>query len=206
MIQKGQTLLYVGTATFKGDASCKASNASYDFGKLPKSVRFRFGFTAPTRYVNCQNTDLTGKAFAGEEAQRGVQVKAGATTFVQLTFHTDHPFWDSVDHEAAELYFDQIAMLAKNGSVTLDDLATADFTTFKDATGADLPWRSCIAGKDPKAGARRFDPGSVTVDPSGTPDRALRHYRDFVTYIASTEGHMNADGLCAVERKYASPR
>lgn len=205
MIRRGWTMLLVGTATFKGTA-CASSIPAYDFTKLPKSVRFRFGFTAPTRYVNCQNTDLTGQPFGGEEAQRGVQVKSGETTYVQLTLHTDHVFWNTVDHEAAAPTFDQMAALSKGGILSLDDLAGVDFTAFRGPTGAPLPWRSCIPEVAVKDGERRFDPGSVSVDPTGTPERALRDYRDFVTYVTSTAGHMNADGLCAIDRQYASPR
>jgi hypothetical protein len=51
-----------------------------------------------------------------------------------------------------------------------------------------------------------FDPGSVAVDPAGQPDKALRHYKDLVVYLAGTMGHLNDDGLCAVSRQYPSPR
>ena len=34
---------------------------------------------------------------------------------------------------------------------------------------------------------------------------SFRNYADYVTYQQSTQGHLNADGLCAVERKFASP-
>ena len=33
----------------------------------------------------------------------------------------------------------------------------------------------------------------------------LRDYYDFSTYNQSTQGHLNADGLCYVQRRYASP-
>ena len=33
----------------------------------------------------------------------------------------------------------------------------------------------------------------------------LRDYYDFATYNQSTQGHLNADGLCAVIRNYDSP-
>ncbi|MFO0675409.1 MAG: hypothetical protein U0169_02670 [Polyangiaceae bacterium] len=207
MIAKGQSVLYVGTATFRGGASCASSDPAYDFSKLPTVVKFRFGFATPTSYRNCQNTDLEGQAFAGEEKQRGVQVKAGAATYVQLTLHTDHPFFDSVDHDAATPNFDAIAAFAKeDGTVTLDDLAAADFTSFSDKAGRPLPWRSCIASKPPKAGTRRYDSGSVPFDKNGDPASALRGYADFVSYVQSAQGHMNADGLCATSRQYPSPR
>ncbi len=204
MVAKGLSVLYVGTATFKG-VDCKSSDPSYDFTKLPTSVKFRFGFKTPTTYKNCQNTDLRGKAFDGEEAQRGVQVSSPTTA--QITLHVDHPFWSTVDHDAAELYFDQMAAVASaDGTLVVDDLAALDFTSFKDRSGKALPWRSCVAEKPVKNGVRKFDSGSVPVDPSGDPASALRSYADFVAYQQSTQGHLNADGLCAVQRAFPSPR
>jgi hypothetical protein len=210
MLSKGLAVLYVGTATFKG-VDCKSSDASsatpYDFTQLPRVVKFRFGFKTPTTYKNCQNTDLKCRACAGEEAQRGVQVSESGGTVAQITLHTDHPFWNTVDHDAAELYFDQFAAVAnQNGELSIDDLGKVDFTSFKDNAGKDLPWRSCVADKPVKTGVRKFDSGSVPVNPNASPEQALRSYADFVAYQQSTQGHLNADGLCAVDRKFASPR
>lgn len=208
MVSKGLSVLYVGTATFRGGASCTSSEPEYKgFQKLPTMVKFRFGFHSPTKYSNCQNTDLRGKAFDGEEAQRGVQVSEHGGTVAQITLHVDHPFWNTVDHDASELYFDQMAALASDdGTLVIDDLAKADFTSFKDRDGNALPWRSCIASRPVKSGVRRFDSGSVPFDPSGAPASALRNYADFVTYQQSTQGHLNADGLCAVSRNFPAPR
>jgi hypothetical protein len=206
MVSKGLSVLYVGTATFKG-TDCKSSDPSYDWSRLPKLVKFRFGFKSPTTYKNCQNTDLHGKPFAGEEAQRGVQVGSQGGTIAQITLHVDHPFWNTVDHDAAELFFDQMAAAASaDGELVTDDLARLDFTSFKDAAGKDLPWRSCVADKPVKPGGRRFDSGSVPVDPKASAESAFRSYADYVTYQQSTQGHLNADGLCAVERRFAAPR
>ncbi|MBX3259710.1 MAG: hypothetical protein KIS78_30570 [Labilithrix sp.] len=206
MVSKGISVLYVGTATFKG-VDCASSDPSYDFSKLPTTVKFRFGFKSPTTYKNCQNSDLRGKAFDGEEAQRGVQVSEQGGTVAQITLHVDHPFWSTVDHDAAELFFDQMAAVASpDGTLVTEDLEKLDFTSFKDAEGAPLPWRSCIAAKPVKTGVRRFDAGSVAVHPSASPESALRHYADYVTYQQSTQGHLNAAGLCAVERNFAAPR
>jgi hypothetical protein len=43
------------------------------------------------------------------------------------------------------------------------------------------------------------------VDPSSTNGSALRDYYDFFTYNQSTQGHLNSDGLCFVQRNYPSP-
>lgn len=207
MIERGIAVLYVGTATFKGGDACVSSDMNYDWTKLPRVVKFRLGFKTPTRYKNCQNTDLGGKPFDGEEAQRGVQVSPHGETLAQITLHIEHPFWHTVDHDAAELYFDQLAAAASSdGNLVLDDLSALDFTSFKDKDGQPLPWRSCIPSKPVKSGTRKFDSGSVPVDPSAAPSAALRHYADFVSYQQSTQGHLNADGLCAVERLFPAPR
>lgn len=205
MIAKGQSMLYVGTAAFKG-VDCKSSDASYDWSVVPTRVHFRLGFKTPTSYRNCQNTDLKGKAFAGEEAQRGVQV-ADVSSLAQLTFHIEHPFWHTVDHDAAELYFDQMAVAAnQDGELSEADLSKLDFTSFKDQAGRDLPWRSCLTDKAVKTGVRKFDSGSVPVNPTAAPESALRSYADYVAYQQSTQGHLNADGLCAIQRHFAAPR
>ena len=205
MVTKGLAVLYVGTATFKGK-DCTASDASYDFAALPSVVKFRLGFRIPTQLVNCQNSDLGGRAFDGEESQRGVQVGSSSSS-AQITLHVDHPFWNTVDHDAAELYFDQMAAAASaDGTLVVEDLERVDFTAFKDRAGRTLPWRSCVAEKPVKSGARSFDAGSVSVDPAASPEQALRHYADYVAYQTSTEGHLNADGLCAVKRMYPAPR
>ncbi|MBS2016237.1 MAG: hypothetical protein JST00_25365 [Deltaproteobacteria bacterium] len=205
MVSKGWTTMYVGTATFKGGTACKSSDPAYDWSKLPTQVKFRLGFATPTELVNCQNTDLTGKAFEGEEAQRGVQIDG--PTFAQLTFHLEHAFWDTVDHDQAKPFFDQIAASAKNGVVTTQDLTSQDPSGFKDAEGKPLPWRSCLPDVTPKPGVRRFDSGSVpVVGASGDPASGLRNYADFAAYQQSTMGHLNADGLCAVKRGYPSPK
>jgi len=136
-----------------------------------------------------------------------VQVREEGSTVAQITLHVDHPFWNTVDHDAAELFFDQMAAVASpDGVLVTEDLAKLDFTNFKDSAGKALPWRSCVADKPVKSGVRKFDSGSVPVDPNGSPDSALRNYSDLVTYQQSAQGHLNADGLCAVERRFPAPR
>ncbi|MEI7892765.1 MAG: hypothetical protein WCI05_06720 [Myxococcales bacterium] len=207
MADQGLTVLYVGTATFKG-TGCR-SVGSYDFTQLPGVVNFRFGFKAPATFVNCQNPLNTGKAFDNEESQRGVQVLANRGVVAQVTVHTDHPFWESFVHDA-QLHFDPLAARAMRSdgvwTVTLDNLVGVDFTSFVDQAGATLPARSCVGeAYVPGPGALGYDPGTVPHDPGATSDRALRDFRDYVTYAVSTEGHLNADGLCAVRRNYPSP-
>lgn len=212
MAKNGWTVLYVGTATWKG-ATCTSTNPAYDFSSLPKVVKFRFGFHSPTSYSNCQNPDTApARPFPGEEYQRGIQTKDNATTVAQATIHTDHPFWETSEHDAPA-HFDPFAARAQKDQsgtfvVTLDDLKGVDFTAFKDRAGKALPWRSCVATYTPPNSSQNmgFDSQGIPYHPSGNPSEAFRDYYDFVTYNQSTQGHLNADGLCAVKRNYPSPK
>jgi hypothetical protein len=212
MIQNKWTVLYVGTATFKG-TNCVSTNPAYDFTQLPKVVKFRLGFSSPTTYVNCQNPDNDpADPFGNEEHQRGIQIKSNATTFAQATVHIDHPFWESAKHDSPA-HFDQYAAFAKkdaNGEyvVTLNDLKGVNFTAFKDAGGQQLPWRSCLATYTPPntSNAMNFDTQGIPYSPNGDPTKTLNDYVAYATYSQSTQGHLNSDGLCFVDRHYPSPQ
>lgn len=211
MIQNKWTVLYVGTATFKG-TGCTTTNPAYDFTKFPKVVKFRLGFSSPTSYVNCQNPDNDpADPFGNEEHQRGVQIKNNTTTFAQATVHTDHPFWESLQ-EGTPAHFDQFAAYAKadangNYSVALSDMNGVNFTAFKDASGQSLPWRSCLSTYTPpnNSNAMNFNSLGIPYSPNGDPTKTLRDYVAFSTYDQSTQGHLNADGLCYTKRLYPSP-
>ncbi|MFI5308931.1 MAG: hypothetical protein ACHQ53_16355, partial [Polyangiales bacterium] len=210
MVQNGWAVLYVGTATFEG-TDCTSTDPSYDFGKLPKTVTFRLGFKSPTTYVNCQNPDNDpAKPLGDDEHERGVQIKANATTIAQATIHTDHPFWESTVHDSPA-HFDALAAHAKDvggaPTVTLDDLQGVDFTAFTDADGKPLPWRSCDPAYTPPDMAKEmhYDTQGIPHDPSGDPSKVLRDLVDYMTYNQSTQGHLNSDGLCFVKRNYPSP-
>ncbi|HVW27857.1 MAG TPA: hypothetical protein VHC69_20970 [Polyangiaceae bacterium] len=211
MVTNGWVVLYVGTATWKGGSSCTSTDSSFDFSKLPSPVNFRFGFKSPTTYVNCQNPDNDpAKGLDDEEHQRGVQVKANQTVTAQVTVHTDHPFWESFVHDSPA-HFDQLAALATkdaqgNYNVTLDDTTGVDYTAFE--SGSDpLPWRSCLSTYTPPNMNKQmgFDSLTIPYNPSGDPSTSMRDYHDYMTYDQSTQGHLNSDGLCFVERHYPSP-
>jgi hypothetical protein len=208
MIDSGATLLYVGSASFRG-TDCKTSDPSYDFGKIPKNVPFRLAFRSPTSFVNCQNQDNQGAAFDDEEYQRGVAVPANAAALAQITIHLEHAFFSSTVHDPP-LRFDQLAARlvgkAEGTVISLDDASGVDPTAFVDGQGSPLPFRSCDGSALPVGKQLRFDSGSVPVDPGAKPSSALRDYRDFIQYVQSTQGHLNGgDGLCFVERRYPSP-
>jgi hypothetical protein len=213
MITKGYVAFFIGTATFRGTGcSTPAGSPAYDFSQLPTVLNFRFGFTSPTTYVNCQNPDNDpASPFAAEEHQRGVALKSNQTTIAQATFHTDHPFWDSFVHDSPA-HLDQIA--AQYVGVALptakiEDMASVkNFSTgFTDKNGAALPWRQCLSTYTaPDASAMHFDVQGRTVNTAATAAGPyLRDYRDYMTFNQSTFGHLNSDGLCFVKRNYPSP-
>ena len=217
MVANGWNVLYVGTATWKGDQAtpaCRSTGpAGYDFSAIPTTVNFRFGFATPTTYINCQNPDNDpAKALGSEEHERGVQIKSSTQTIAQVTFHTDHPFWESFVHDTPA-HFDQLASKAVKQAdgtylVTLDNTKGVDYTAFKDPAGNPLPWRACDAmytppNMNPQMG---FDSLSIPHDPAGDPATSMRDYWDYMRYDQSTQGHLNSDGLCFVQRHYPSPQ
>ena len=162
--------------------------------------------------MNCQNPDNDpANPLGGEEHQRGIQVKANAVTIAQATVHTDHPFWQSFEHDSPA-HFDQLAARAKSVGgvmlVTIDDVKNLDYTAFKDTSNNALPWRSCLSMFTPPdtAAAMHFDSLGILHNPAGDPSVVFRDYADYMTYNQSTQGHLNSDGLCFVKRNYPSPQ
>jgi hypothetical protein len=212
MMQNQCVVYYDGTATFKGDGSC---NGDPEYKDWPKTVHFKFCFKSPTSYINCQNPDNDPAAPLGnEEHQRGIALSSTASTVAQVTFHTDHPFWDSVLHDSPA-HFDQFAAQLAGSTdpdptVTLDMVKGKDYTAMTDAKGNALKWRYCMTPPtDVHAqftGAMAFDPESVPHATGNDPSTGLRDYYDFSTYDPSTQGHLNSDGLCFVKRNYPSPQ
>jgi hypothetical protein len=209
MIAHGYTVLYAGTATYRGEG-CVTSELPYDFTRLPTSVPFELGFVTPTSYENCQNQENQGDPFEGEEYQRGIGVLANRAALAQITLHLEHPFFSDTVHDSP-VYFDQMAAsLAGAPPDTLlesERFAAVDPTAFADGAGHALPWRQCLAGQElPASRQRAFGVGHVLVDRAGDPHDAFRSYLDLVSYLVSTQGHLNGgEGLCYVNRSYPSP-
>lgn len=208
MIERGEAVLYVGTATFEGE-SCETSDASYPFDALPKTVPFELGFATPTTYLNCQNQENDGDAFDGEEYQRGVAMLADRRAVAQITLHLEHPFFSDAQHDSALRFDPMAARLGATGSpaLVLEDLAGVDPAGLVDAQGTPLPPRVCDGSPLPPGNVSSVGVGSLPVNPSGDPARELRDFRDFVMYVQSTQAHLNGgEGLCSVRRDYPSPR
>jgi hypothetical protein len=240
MIQDGCVALYVGQATWTGDkglcsvATTGGAEASVvggtgrepEFANIPTVVNFDLCFkprmallagTVETSYINCDNQDNDpAMPINGEPHQRGIAFKANTYSVGEVTFHTDHPFWESTQHDTPA-HFDQFAALVSGPgdggipTVHLEDTIGVDYTGFKDRQGNPLPWRICDPNyTNPNGGARagqmHFDPLAVPHCQNNDSSNGFCDYYDFSKYDQSTQGHWNgADGLCFVQRNYGSP-
>lgn len=224
MIAKGCVTLYVGTATFKADPT-QCTTQDLEFARFPPVVNFYLCFKSPTQYINCDNQDIQGTPFGDEPHPRGIVFPNNTYVTGEVTYHTDHPFWESVVHDTPA-HFDQFAArlaMPEGGApdagdggvptVTMDDVVGVDYLAYTDEFGNPVQWRSCVkdstgAQYGESTGRMSFDPQSVPKAPSGpNPTTAgLRDYYDYATYDQSTQGHWNgSNGLCFVKRNYPSP-
>jgi hypothetical protein len=198
MASKGWTLLVEGVANYEGRAA--TSTVDPTFQGYPTAVRFRLGFGVPAKYINCYNPEIGAEE---DPANRGIRFKANQVVNGQLTFHTDHLFWNTLDQEGTPLYFDPIAARVKNfGAVEADglhdvgneDLAGVNPTALRDKNNqvvqdrgdqTTLPVLPEVNNPPPA-----YNPGSAV----GVTDLA-----QFIAYSVRASGHMNADGLCFVQ-------
>ena len=218
----------VVTPTTGNMADYTKCNSDPEYANWPKTVNFRLCFKSQTSYINCQNPDNDpATPMAGEEHERGIAFQSNASVIGQVTIHTDHPFWDSVLHDSPA-HFDQFAArvvppvadggvgLATDGgsdggtgavpTVTLDMTMGVDYRAYKDANGNALKWRYCM---DPPTDVHQQFTGAMAFDAQNVPHAAgtdrttgLLDYYDFTTYNQSTQGHLNSDGLCGLQRHY----
>jgi hypothetical protein len=193
--QKGWSMIFAGTARYQGPAPA----ADSVFAKIPTEVQFKLGFANPSSYVNCRNTDLQA---VGDEFPRGVQANANESTTVQLTIHTDHGFWDTLNVEGTPLHFDPIAANASTygtptspGSVAIEDLVNVDVSGFTTKAGEPLPWRSLVPDYTAPA-------GTMTYNANGTSFTVANSFAAYLGYSAASGGHMNADGECEVRNNF----
>jgi hypothetical protein len=195
-------------------------DGGYDFARAavdgPKGMNFRFAFATPTNYVNCQNYTAQGVGIGGEASPRGVQVTSSGSVIAQVTIHMDHPFWESFA-EDTPVHWDQIAAQyvgvpsPPDGGLIeshLEDFRGVPFQGFSDHQGTPLPWRNCsgLHYTPPGNGQMFFSTLSVPVDPRETdPAKAIRDYYDYIRYAQSTQGHLNSQGLCYIDRQFPAP-
>jgi hypothetical protein len=193
------------------------ADGGYDFAGEPlRGMNFRFAFSTPTDYVNCQNYTAQGMGIGGEESPRGVQISASGSAIAQVTVHMDHPFWESFA-EDTPVHWDQIAAQyvgvappADGGLIEshLEDFIGVGFHGFTDHQGTPIPWRNCSGSNytPPGNGQMSFSTLNVPVDShESDPSKAIRDYYDFIRYTQSTQGHLNSQGLCYIDRQFPSP-
>jgi hypothetical protein len=210
MILGGVAVLYVGTATWRGGTSCQTTDPSFSWANFPTQVRFELGWKTPTSAINCQNPSLPGPGIGGETNPRGIIVSPTSQLVAQLTFHTDHPFWENFDSDGPPAHFDQLAAVARrqgtSWGVVLEDTFYENYTAFP------VPWRWCrsdLTGYVPPdtLTRMRFERG-LYYDPTLTAPlssyTSFRDYYDFTSHIIGSAVHLNANGLCAVQRGYPS--
>jgi hypothetical protein len=189
----------------------------YDFvGEPLAGMNFRFAFATPTNYVNCQNYTAMGMGIGGEASPRGVQVSPSGSAIAQVTVHMDHPFWESFA-EDTPVHWDQIAAQyvgvapPPDGGLIeshLEDFIGVSFHGFTDHEGTPIPWRNCSGPNymPPGNGQMSFSTLNVPVNPRETdPTKAIRDYYDYIRYTQSTQGHLNSQGLCFIDRQYPAP-
>ena len=215
MAQAGCSVLYVGTATFKGGTVAGYTGCNAGHESWPTTVNFHLCFKSPATFANCQNPENDPAApLAGEDSQRGIAFLADDSVTGQLTMRPDQPFWDSV-LPGSPARFDQFAARVVGQDtgavpiVTLEMTQGVDFAAYTDAQGNPIDWRDCMAPPtdvhDAFSGPMSFDAEDVPRATGGDPATGLRDYYDFATYNQSTQWYLNDDGLCAVARTYPSP-
>jgi hypothetical protein len=207
-----------------GDAAVPTSDGGYDFSQIDKlNFAFTLGFSTPTNYVNCQNTTGGGTALPDEAYARGVFASASSSTTTQVTVHMDHPFWESFA-EDTPVHWDNIAAqyvgsTANPVPVTTEDFVGVGFHPWFDKAGTPLPWRNCVGPNytPPGNGQMFFSTLSVPINPQGTCTGSIgqdytqdscmyiRDYYDYLRYTQSTQGHLNSQGLCFIDRQYPAP-
>ncbi len=209
----------------EGDAEVPTyADGGYDFSQIDKlTFSFTLGFGTPTNYVNCQNMTGGGTPLPGEDYARGVFASASQSTIAQVTVHMDHPFWESFQ-EDTPVHWDNIAAqyvgsTANPVPVNVEDFVGVQFHPWFDRTGTPLPWRNCVGNNysPPGNGQMFFSTLSVPINPQGvctgsigqdyTQDTcpAIRDYYDYIRYTQSTQGHLNSQGLCFIDRQYPAP-
>jgi hypothetical protein len=110
----------------------------------------------------------------------GLVVTPNGTASLQMTFHLDHVFFDSIVQAEPALRFEAYAAAAgPDFVVTFDELASQPLADLHDIDGTPLL----------EGGTQIFyDPGSTPL--------ASQDLRSFVYHQATTVGHFNGEGHC----------
>ncbi len=187
------------------------------FTQLPQTMTFQFAFPTPTNYVNCVNYSLSEhrghgrarRAVVGEpERGRAGHRAHGSPLLGEL--RGEHPRALGPDRGAVHRQDEP------DGAP--EDFIGVPFSPFEDKNKVVMPWQWCETTYTPPSnGAMSFDTLSVPIDPNGTCTgmigqdftmancTAIRDYYDFIRYTQSTQGHLNSQGLCFIDRQYPAP-
>jgi hypothetical protein len=194
MIDHGWVKYIEGTASYLGRAPSASQDAS--FQAYPKRVHFVFGVADPARYTNCHNPEI---GESDEPKNRGVRPSEEGAVRAQLTFHSDHAFWDEADVEGTVLRFDALAARAQGfgqeqavHELRLEDLQGVSPSALEDRQGQPV--------RDRAAQTAGYTPGAVAPPVYGTNGvQEIEDLRSFVAYNNRAQGHLNSDGLCLVQ-------
>jgi hypothetical protein len=216
MVKNGYSVLYVGTATWKGSASqygCSQTSAGpgsspganaldggagastsadggYDFSQLPPTMTFKLGFSTPTNYVNCQNFTAQGEGIGGEDSPRGIQVSPSQSSIAQVTVHMDHPFWESLA-EDSPVHWDPIAAQYVGASTIpearIEDMEGVPFYAMTDKTGTPLPWRNCSGSSYAPPGNGQVFFNPLSVPVNPAETDPSKALRDYYDFIRYTQ-------------------
>lgn len=111
----------------------------------------------------------------------GLVITPNGMNDLQLTFHLDHVFFDSIVNPEPDIRFEAYAGAAGSDFiVTFDELASQSLADLHDIDGTPLM---------NEHGAQ------IVYDPGSTP-LASQDLRSFVYHQATTVGHFNGEGHC----------
>ena len=193
------------------------STAAYDFTKMPeKGLNFRFAFATPTNYVNCQNYTSGLPGQCGEANSRGVQVNSATSAITQVTVHMDHPFWQRSRRTppSTGIRSQDSTSACRTRTAASSSRTSTTSTVCRSAIHRSRREQDALAQlrgpllHGPRQRRDVFTTLSVPVRPGpGTPRRQELHrdYYDYIRYTQSTQGHLNSQGLCYIDRQFPSP-
>jgi hypothetical protein len=208
--------------TYSDATDPNEATAQANFAAFPTAVQFAFGWDDHTQILNCVNADLGAE---DDLANRGIQANPNGMYIAQITIHTDHLFWDTLEHEGEPLRFDPIAAFV-NASLAYPDGGSAPFATtfdlnsnnfahqplatiFDDGNSTPLPDRGPYQPNTcPNAGGQfTTDMGNghqVVMNTNGVTTIDPNDYRTFMMFSVQSQAHLNAQGLCYIVGQHAS--
>lgn len=206
MVKNHWSKLVRGKATFAASGSYTPdATAQMKFAAMPSTVYFAMGWDDHTQLLNCVNTD-NGDHLEDNLGNRGVQTNNNGMYVAQITIHSDHLFWDTLEHEGEPLRFDPIAAWApQNTSVSnpfwINDLSSGSnhqqlAATFVD--GTPLPDRAPYLTGNGMTFTSDMSGTQVVMNTNGVTTVPANNYPDFMAFSVQSQPHLNAQGLCYV--------